>query len=77
MPTLPRALPVPVPPRPAPAMQPAQVPHFQAPIRQGSQAKRKSFIQTWTVVLAIVLTAAVAGVIVAMSGPDVTVQHGK
>jgi hypothetical protein len=28
-------------------------------------------------IIAIVLAAAIAGVIVAMSGPDVAVQHGK
>jgi serine/threonine protein kinase len=68
LPTAPRVLPRP---------QPAPVPQFQAPVRRGSQARKKSFIRTWMVILAIVLAAAVAGVIVAMSGPDVAVEHGK
>jgi hypothetical protein len=53
------------------------VQHFQAPVRHGSQARKRSFIKPWMVIVAIVLAAAVAGVVVAMSGPDVSVQHGK
>jgi eukaryotic-like serine/threonine-protein kinase len=68
MPTMPRQLPGPP--------QPMQVPHFQAPVRRGSPARKKR-IRPWMVIVAIVLAAAVAGVVVAMSGPDVTVQHGK
>jgi len=47
------------------------------PVRRGSQARKRSFIKPWMVIVAIVVAAAVAGVVVAMSGPDVTVQHGK
>jgi hypothetical protein len=68
MPTMPRQLPGPP--------QAVQVPHFQAPVRRGPPAKKK-FLRPWMVIVAIVLAAAVAGVVVAMSGPDVAVQHGK
>jgi hypothetical protein len=53
------------------------VQQFQAPVRRGSQARRRSFIRPWMVIVAIVLAAAAAGVVVAISGPDVSVQHGK
>jgi hypothetical protein len=81
MPTMPRQMPGP-PPGPPPGMPPGlpqamQVPHFQAPVRGGAPAKKKSFLRPWVVIVAIILAAAVAGVVVAMSGPDVTVQHGK
>jgi len=69
LPTAPRQL-----PRPPPAHQ---VPHFQAPRSHRGTAKKKSFIQSWMVIVAILVAAAVAGVVVAMSGPDVSVQHSK
>ncbi len=78
LPPAPPPLPPAPPPRQAPRPAPSpQVPHFQAPARVGSQAKKRSFLQPWMVIVAILLAAAVAGVIVAMSGPDVAVQHGK
>jgi eukaryotic-like serine/threonine-protein kinase len=52
-------------------------PHIQAPARRGSQVKKRSFFRPWMVIVAIVLAAATAGVVVAMSGPHVTVQHGQ
>ena len=52
-------------------------PHLQAPTRRGSQVKKRTFFRPWMVFVAIVLAAAAAGVIVAMSGPHVAVQHGK
>jgi serine/threonine protein kinase len=68
LPTMPRQLPGP--PRPA------QVPDVQPPVRPRSRARRrKSVLRPWMVIVAIVLAAAVAGVVVAMSGPDVAVQH--
>jgi serine/threonine protein kinase len=72
LPTRPRSLPT------VPARHLARpVQHFQAPVRQGSQLRKRSFIKPWMVIVAIVLAAAVAGVVVAMSGPDVAVQHSK
>jgi serine/threonine protein kinase len=59
------------------APQPKQVPHFPAPVHHGTALRKKSFLQSWMVIIAILLAAAVAGVVVAMSGPDVAVQHGK
>ena len=35
------------------------------------------FLRRWMVIVAVALVAAVAGVVVAMSGPDVGVQHVK
>ena len=52
-------------------------PYVQAPARRGSQVKKRSFFRPWMVIVAIVLAAAAAGVVVAMSGPHVAVQHGK
>jgi serine/threonine protein kinase len=40
-------------------------------------ARRRWLIRSWMVIVAIVIAAAVAGMIVAMSGPDVSVQRGK
>jgi hypothetical protein len=59
---------------PAPRVQ-----HFPAPARgtTRNKSKKRSLLQTWLVVIAILLAAAVAGVVVAMSGPDVAVQRGK
>jgi hypothetical protein len=73
MPTMPRQLPAPPPGPP----QAVHLPHFQAPVQRGSGTKKRSFLRPWMVIVAIVLAAAVAGVLVAMSGPDVAVQHGK
>jgi len=70
LPTRPRPLP-PATARPAPP-----APHIRAP-RRPAPARRRSFLRPWMVIVAIILAAAVAGVIVAMSGPNVTVQHGK
>jgi hypothetical protein len=87
MPTLPRQLPVAAPlsaPRvpqggaPRAAARPdRQVPHFQAPSRGSSHARKRSVLRPWMVIVAIILAAAVAGVIVALSGPNVAVQRGK
>jgi serine/threonine protein kinase len=68
-------------PRPLPS-RPGR--HLAVPVKQNSeqarrtsQSRRRSFVRPWMVIVAIVLAAAVAGVVVAMSGPDVSVQHGK
>jgi len=53
------------------------VPHLPAPVRYPPQIRRRSFLRPWMVIVAILLAAAVAGVVIAMSGPDVAVQHGK
>jgi serine/threonine protein kinase len=70
LPTRPRPL-------PAPPVHP-QVQQFQAPVRRGSQSRKRSVVRPWMVIVAIVLAAAVAGVVVGMSGPNVSsVQHAK
>jgi serine/threonine protein kinase len=77
MPTLPRQLP-PVASGPPPAARPARpVPHFQAPGRARVRTRKRSILQPWMVIVAIILAAAVAGVIIALSGPNVAVQRGK
>jgi serine/threonine protein kinase len=77
MPTLPRQLP-PVAAGPPPAARPARpVPHFQAPGRGRVRTRKRSLLQPWMVIVAIILAAAVAGVIIALSGPNVAVQRGK
>jgi hypothetical protein len=53
------------------------VPHLPAPVRYPPQIRRQSFLRPWMVLVAILLAAAVAGVVIAMSGPDVAAQHGK
>jgi serine/threonine protein kinase len=68
LPTRPRALPG--------APQPGAVPHFPAPVRRGSHARARLFIRPWMVVVAIIVAATVAGIIVALSGPDVA-MHSK
>jgi len=80
-PTDPRDL-VPTTRRPLPLAsesQPVPIPQIPAPVQRESQAKakKKSRLRTWLVIVAILLAAAVAGVVVAMSGPDVAVHHGK
>ena len=62
---------------PQPQLQPRPAPQFQPPAAGRSQAKKKSFFRPWMVIVAIVLAAAVAAGVVAMSGPDVAVQHSK
>jgi eukaryotic-like serine/threonine-protein kinase len=57
--------------------QPAPVPHLPAPVRYPPQIRRQAFLRPWMVLVAILLAAAVAGVVIAMSGPDVPAQHGK
>jgi len=85
MPTLPRQLPPVGAPiarpgafaAPGAAARPARpVPHFQAPGR-GPRTRKRSILQPWMVIVAIILAAAVAGVVIAMSGPNVAVQRGK
>jgi serine/threonine protein kinase len=86
MPTLPRQ-PPPMPPGPMPpssAKQPSpraarsrQAPQFQAPSRGRSQARKRSFLRPWMVIVAILLAAAVAAVVVAISGPNVAEKRGK
>jgi len=70
---------------PRPMSQPMQVARFPTPLPvpppapRGTQAraKKKSAVRPWLLIVAILLAAAVAGVVVGMSGPDVAVQHGK
>jgi serine/threonine protein kinase len=58
--------------------QPMQVQHFQAPASRGPPGQPNPlFLRPWMVIVAVALVAAVAGVVVAMSGPDVGVQHVK
>jgi hypothetical protein len=84
MPTSPRPLPAlagplaPSPPAPNP-LQSRPVPHFPAPgpVRSQAKPRRKSLLKPWMLLVAILLAAAVAGIVVAMSGPDVAVQRGK
>jgi eukaryotic-like serine/threonine-protein kinase len=70
MPTLPRQLP------PAASQPAGPMPHFQAPGRRRAHARKRSLLRPWMVIVAIILAAAVAGVIVA-TGPSVAVQHSK
>lgn len=85
-----RAWPTPPPPSSHPAPRPADprdamptqprpqpVPHFPAAGRAEAHARKRSLLQPWMVFVAIILAAALAGVIVAMSGPDVAVQRSK
>jgi serine/threonine protein kinase len=75
MPTQPRSLPR----LPSSASPPARVqrPRVQPTTRDDSQARKRSFVKPWMVIVAIILAAAVAGLIVAMSGPDVALQRAK
>jgi eukaryotic-like serine/threonine-protein kinase len=79
MPTKPRSLPRPPAPPSVAAPAPAQRPRAQPTTRDDSQARKRSFafVKPWMVIVAIILAAAVAGLIVAMSGPDVAVQRAK
>jgi serine/threonine protein kinase len=78
LPTLPRQLP-PIAPGapPPPARQGRSVPHFQAPGRGRARARKRSMLRPWMVIVAIILAAAVAGLIIALSGPNVAVLRGK
>jgi serine/threonine protein kinase len=65
-------------PRPrSPRLAPLTVPQLPAPVRYPPQIRRRSFLRPWMVIVAILLAAAVAGMVIAMSGPDVAAQHGK
>jgi hypothetical protein len=79
--TAPRQMPgaaAPSAPLAARPLAPAQVPHFQAPAESTDLgSRRRSVIRPWMIFVAILLAAAAAGVIVAMSGPDVAVHHAK
>jgi eukaryotic-like serine/threonine-protein kinase len=81
MPTLPRQLPPIAPGAPPPARAAARparpVPHVQAPSRGRARARKRSILRPWMVIVAIILAAAVAGVIIALSGPNVAVMRGK
>jgi len=55
---------------------PTHRPETPAPDPDSPRAPRWR-IRSWMVIVAILLAAAMAGVIVAMSGPDVSVQRGK
>lgn len=55
----------------------SKVPQNQVAERRGTPVKKKPFLRPWMVIIAIVIAAAVAGVIVAMSGPDVAAVHSK
>jgi serine/threonine protein kinase len=68
---------VPTVPRPLPAVPAPFAAAPQVRRRRDSQARKRSFLQPWMVIVAILIAAAVAGVVVAMSGPDVAVQHSK
>jgi serine/threonine protein kinase len=68
---------VPTLPRPLPAVPASPTSAPQVRRRRDSQARKRSFLQPWMVIVAILIAAAVAGVVVAMSGPDVAVQHSK
>jgi serine/threonine protein kinase len=59
--------------------QPRALPHFPASPAAGMQAAphRRSALRPWMVIAAILLAAAIAAVIVAMSGPDVALQHAR
>ena len=72
IPTQPRPL-----PRSPPAPRARPAPRAQPPSRRRSQARKRSFLRPWMVIVAMVLAAAVAGVVIAMSGPNVSVQQGK
>ena len=76
MPTRPRPLPQALVPAMPPAV-PSPAPQFHSTGRSESQVKRRSFLQPWMVIVAIILAGAAVGLIIAMSGPDVAVQHGK
>jgi len=60
---------------------PIQPMHFSPPARQAtpvpSSEKKRWPIRSWMVIVAIIVAAAVAGMVVAMSGPDVAVHRGK
>jgi serine/threonine protein kinase len=60
-------------------MQSRQVPQFpaQAPARSQAKPRRKSLLRPWMLIVAILLAAAVAGIVIAVSGPDVAVQPAK
>jgi eukaryotic-like serine/threonine-protein kinase len=81
LPTAPRPLPV----QPAPLRRGGPpIPDAFAPTGPTpGRARKKTYVKPWMVIVAIVVAAAVAGVVVAMSGPDVPEQgaqhdpHGK
>jgi serine/threonine protein kinase len=60
---------------------PIQPMHFSPPARQATPVppseKKRWPIRSWMVIVAILIAAAVAGMVVAMSGPDVAVHRGK
>lgn len=60
---------------------PIQPMHFSPPARQDTPVpppvQRRWPIRSWMVIVAIIVAAAVAGMVVAMSGPDVAVHRGK
>ena len=66
-----------IPTQPLAVPRPRQMPPFQVPGRTRSQARKRSFLRPWMVIVAMILAAAVAGVVIAMSGPNVSLQHGK
>jgi hypothetical protein len=49
----------------------------QTPAPDPDPPRARWSIRSWMVIVAILIAAAMAGVIVAMSGPDVSVQRGK
>jgi serine/threonine protein kinase len=77
VPTQPRSLPRPPAAAPSPAPARAPEPQFQGASRGEAQAVKRSFVRPWMVIVAIILAAAVVGVIIALSGPDVAMQHSK
>jgi serine/threonine protein kinase len=64
-----------IPTQPLPRSEGA--PGAPSPARRGSQGRKKSLLRPWMVIVAILIAATVAGLVVAMSGPDVAVQHSK
>ncbi len=88
VPTMPPPM-MPPPPRPAPAPgdMMAAAPRVNAPtfpvrapvppVLRSTAKKPPGLIRPWMVILLILVAAGIAAVIVAMSGPDVTVKRGK
>ena len=68
-------------PPPAPAARPSRKHDPTAYVRQAPSgsvtSRRRGFFRPWMVVILILIAAGVAGVLVAMSGPNVPVQQGK
>jgi serine/threonine protein kinase len=64
-------------PRRLPSSQPVLQPRAAPPTRRPSSRRGRSAVRTWIVVVLILLAAALAGVVVALSGPNVAVKEAK